>query len=186
MASNVAKALSSKQYSHLLSDVSLGLKKGSQKINLVTAIFGESWQMWQFLPERPMWSLTKKDALQRERCARRLYLPVMAILADHLDVPSRTLCFTAFWWPAWLLTSTLNTSLKRHHTKVHKGLYRCTTVCNRTAITNILSTLATHSLKRRAKGPSFENPRRAGAVKMCQIHLRNVYTAFHIVKVACT
>ena len=38
-------------------------------------------------------------------------IPVIAILADHFEVPSRTLCLTAFIWPAWLLSSTLNTSL---------------------------------------------------------------------------
>lgn len=38
-------------------------------------------------------------------------LPVMAILADHLDVPSKTLCFTAFMWPVWDFLSTPNTFL---------------------------------------------------------------------------
>lgn len=44
--------------------------------------------------------------------------PVIAILADHLLVPSRTLCFTAFIWPEWLFSSTLKTSLliSRTHT----------------------------------------------------------------------
>lgn len=35
----------------------------------------------------------------------------MAILADHLEVPSKTDCLTAFMWPAWLLSSTPNTDL---------------------------------------------------------------------------
>ena len=37
--------------------------------------------------------------------------PVMAILADHLLVPSRTDCLTAFMWPIWLRSSTPNTAL---------------------------------------------------------------------------
>ena len=49
-------------------------------------------------------------------CARRhnkvdVYKPVMAILADHLLVPSKTDCFMAFMWPVWLFSSTPNTSL---------------------------------------------------------------------------
>lgn len=39
----------------------------------------------------------------------------MAILADHLEVPSSTDCFTAFMWPEWLLSSTPNTSLHRNN-----------------------------------------------------------------------
>lgn len=38
-------------------------------------------------------------------------IPVMAIFADHLLVPSKTLCLTAFIWPAWLFSSTPNTAL---------------------------------------------------------------------------
>ena len=37
--------------------------------------------------------------------------PVIAILADHLLVPSRTDCLTAFMWPLWLRSSTPNTAL---------------------------------------------------------------------------
>lgn len=37
--------------------------------------------------------------------------PVMAILADHLLVPSSTDWFTDIMWPTWLLSSTPKTSL---------------------------------------------------------------------------
>ena len=40
-----------------------------------------------------------------------ILLPVIAILADHLDVPSRTLCLTALMWPEWDFLSTPNTDL---------------------------------------------------------------------------
>lgn len=38
------------------------------------------------------------------------HMTVMAILADHLDVPSKTVWATAFMCPWWLLSSTPNTS----------------------------------------------------------------------------
>ena len=40
-----------------------------------------------------------------------LGVPVMASLADHLDVPSSTLCLTAFMWPECDFLSTLKTCL---------------------------------------------------------------------------
>lgn len=36
--------------------------------------------------------------------------PVMLILADHLDVPSKTLCLTCFIWVTWVVLGTPNTS----------------------------------------------------------------------------
>ena len=44
-------------------------------------------------------------------------LPVMASLADHFDVPSSTLCLTAFMWPACDFLSTPKTFL--HVLMVH-------------------------------------------------------------------
>ena len=48
--------------------------------------------------------------------------PVIAIFADHLLVPSNTLCLTAFIWPAWLLSSTPNTALQMNREKRAKRL----------------------------------------------------------------
>lgn len=42
---------------------------------------------------------------------KKNFKPVIAIFADHLLVPSNTLCLTAFMWPEWLLSSTPNTAL---------------------------------------------------------------------------
>ena len=40
-----------------------------------------------------------------------IQIPVMANFADHLEVPSSTLCLTAFIWPVWDFLSTPNTFL---------------------------------------------------------------------------
>lgn len=47
--------------------------------------------------------------------------PVMAILADHLDVPSSTDCLTARMWPTWFFSSTLNTDLDAQRHSVREG-----------------------------------------------------------------
>lgn len=49
--------------------------------------------------------------------------PVIAIFADHFDVPSRTLCLTAFMWPEWHFLSTLNTCLKTVGAPQHMSIH---------------------------------------------------------------
>lgn len=51
-------------------------------------------------------SISKYNIILFKECK-----PVIAIFADHLLVPSRTLCLTAFIWPVWLFSSMLNTAL---------------------------------------------------------------------------
>lgn len=59
----------------------------------------------------PAYLAAKKGRTTELQSQQLPALPVMAILADHLDVPSKTLCFTAFMWPVWDFLSTPNTFL---------------------------------------------------------------------------
>lgn len=47
--------------------------------------------------------------------ANQVLLPVIAILADHLEVPSSTLCLTAFMWPECDFLSTPKTCLSSNN-----------------------------------------------------------------------
>lgn len=60
-----------------------------------------------------LWCMDKfrQGILCRKLFQIQNFKPVIAILADHLLVPSRTLCLIAFIWPAWLFSSTPNTAL---------------------------------------------------------------------------
>lgn len=67
----------------------------------------------------------RREILCRKLFQIQNFKPVIAILADHLLVPSSTLCLIAFIWPAWLFSSTPNTALiaceieKKHNQNIN-------------------------------------------------------------------
>ena len=58
-----------------------------------------------------LWRVYKEGGMGDLERGSDINKPVIAILADHLLVPSKTDWFTDIMWPTWLLSSTLNTSL---------------------------------------------------------------------------